>query len=192
MNKTFDKITLLNGSTEIDCVSYGTGGSSHCNGGVEDVLAPGAGETASRFPDGTGSWVIGISSKSGVTCESLGPTPSPSPTPEPTESPTDTPTSTPTPTKTSSLTPKPTVKSTKISKPRSVLGGDDESEEDSIDSMREELNGNGESEEESGDEEGEKKKNSVVAILIIICGVSLVGVAGYSFYVQRKKSVDTL
>jgi len=191
LNNGGDKIRLINGSTDIDCVAYGNGAGEFC-GVSADITAPSSGETASRVPDGTGSWIIGSSSKSSTTCESLSPTPTPSPTASPTESPTEAPTSTPDPSSppTLSPTPKPTVLSKKTFVPTSVLGDDDESGEDVVVSMREELNGKDEEEEKEPDNDGRNKKLSVVAILIIICGVGLVGVAGYSFYLQKKG--DTL
>lgn len=93
LNNDGDRIQLFNSSTQIDCVSYGDGNGNFC-GIVADVAKPTIDQTASRVPDGFGSWTLGISTQSSISCNSLIPTPSP--TPSPTQVSTQEPTSTPT------------------------------------------------------------------------------------------------
>ncbi|HKZ40836.1 MAG TPA: lamin tail domain-containing protein, partial [Candidatus Hodarchaeales archaeon] len=72
LNNSGDRIQLLSGVTEVDCVTYGTGNGSFCADAVEaDITAPSTGETAARTPEGTGTWVIGFQTKSITSCESL-------------------------------------------------------------------------------------------------------------------------
>ena len=130
LNNTGDRIQLFNGSAPVDCVSYGDGHGSFC-GTSADVAAPSSGETASRVPEGTGTWILGSPSQSTTSCSSLVPTPTttPTPTPSPTSTPTPTPTPTPSPTPKPTPTPKPPSTPTpkpSVTKGPTPLGGSDE------------------------------------------------------------------
>ena len=177
LNNGGDKIQLFNGSTQIDCVSYGDGNGSFC-GSQADVVSPSSGQTASRVPDGTGSWVLGASTKSSISCESLVPTPTPSPTPTPTTAstptPTPTPTKTPTPVPTKKPTPQPSLKAsagtvnpTSIS--TDILGASDDS-----------------SPTPEPKEAQDSSKLPILAIIFILLGVISIGGASYSIWYKSK------
>lgn len=98
----------------------------------------------------------------------------------PTPAPTDSPTSSPTTTPTKSPTPKPTVKATSTSKPKT---NNNENSEQQVLGLREQLETPTPSPEA---EEGDKTKPSWGAYVFVILGLGFIGVAGYSFYIQKK------
>jgi hypothetical protein len=118
LNNSGDRIQLFNGTTEENCVSYGTGNGSFCgNATSADITAPSSGQTGMRVPDG-GQWQISQSAtKSTILCSDLAPTPTPTSTPTPIPTSTPKPTSAPTAT----ATPKPTNTPAPTSTPKPTV-----------------------------------------------------------------------
>ena len=179
LNNGGDRIQLLKDSVQIDCVAYGNGNGSFCNI-AEDVAAPAVTETASRVPEGTGSWTLGLATKSGTDCVTLVPTPTPSPVPDPTStaSPKPVSTLTPTPTKTPSPTPKPTSTKKPTSSPtpqesEEVLGFRNELISESPTPSAEVL----------GDAKG---KFPLASVFFLLGGGAFISLAGFSFFKQRR------
>lgn len=143
---------------------------------------PGAGVPIGRSPNGSGTFYILDSATKGASNANpvSTPAPSPAPTPDPTADPTSDPTTSPT----KSPTPKPTLKPRSTRKPVAVKVSNDEDEV--ILGLRGELK----EEEEVVEEEEEKKKVHWGAYVFIIIGIGFFGVAGYSFYSQKKKSSE--
>ncbi|MDP3955517.1 MAG: lamin tail domain-containing protein [bacterium] len=105
LNNDGDRIVLLKGEQMIDCVAYGDGNGSVCEGKEQvDLEKLNPGEYGVRDPEGSGGWIKTTSRTSAGSSECL--TPAPTPTPTPTPRPTNIPTPTPTP-KPPSPTPKP-------------------------------------------------------------------------------------
>jgi hypothetical protein len=121
LNKSGDRILLLDKTVQKDCVSYGDGNKVFCSLQA-DVKVPDATTSASRVTDGNDSWVIKsptygypniLTSNPGNVLLCWSPTPIPTLTPAPTPSRTGTPrpTSISTPTSTPNITstPKPLI-----------------------------------------------------------------------------------
>ena len=191
LNNGGDKIQLFNRSIEINCVAYGDGNGNFC-GSTADTSAPSIGEGASRVPDGALSWLIGTPSKSGISCESLIPTPTPSPSPTPTSSPIPTVANTPTPTPkpTSTPTPKPTLTPLKSPTPTPVVSaeardrqGNDPSQ---TNSLMLGLRNEAAKKEESTLSGKTDKKFPLAALLLTLLGLGFLGLSTLTFLKARK------
>lgn len=183
LNKNEDIIKLYkeDDSTLVNQVSYGD---------EADVCVPNQGQSAGRFPDGTGSFVRFASHTEGTTNTSSQdpcPTPTPEPaTPEPAKQ-----TASPSPSESPSSTPKPTVKAAATkkptSKPKVIEEESDENGEDFILGLREEL----ETDAPSSESEG-KKKFPILAGLFIVGGLGVIGFAGFSFIKNKRKTYNNV
>ncbi len=118
LNNKGDRIQLFQGAEEKDCVAYGNGNGSFCNGKeFTDIDESLGGIVVARKPNGTGNWTFNSSTygysnddtqepETKVLCYI--PSPTPTPTLTPTSSPTSTPTKSPTPSKLPTPTKSPT------------------------------------------------------------------------------------
>ncbi len=113
-------------------------------------------------------------------------TPTPSPTPSPTSAPTSVPTPTSTPSASPTKTPTPKPSPTKTPKP-SPISSDQDEDVDVVLGLRDELE-----KEETPTPTPEvmgmaKAKFPVSSILFLLGGSSFIGLAGFSFFKQKKK-----
>ena len=163
----------------VDIVTYGESG---------DICAPGDGQTIGKYPDGTKN-IVKFSSHTKGLANTSSQDPCSTPTPAPTKGPTSNPTSNPTPT--SSPTPEPTVLAVATKKPtitpRPVVKDDERDDSDYVLGLREELMTS--PSPEPGEED--EKKFPFMAGLFLFGGTGLIGVAGFTFFKNKKKEYNS-
>ena len=194
LNNNGDRIELFDEAEREDCVSYGDGNKSFCDT-VADVDAPLGGLTASRLPDGTGSWRISAPTYEYSNAASQEPSSklvcySPTPTPEPTEVPTATPTPTPAPTSTPTPTPLRTSTPKPTTRPMPMAAGeetDTEATDSLILGLRNELMP---SSTPGANEEKNKKSFPFLALFLILGGLGCLAGTGLALYKKAKTSYN--
>jgi hypothetical protein len=171
-----DGLVLKKAGNVVDSIIYGSG---------QVVGIPKADQSATRNPDGSTNWVIvDTPSPQGDNIMLNCPTPTSAPTEAPTTTPTLThvPTSAPTtePTVIVVATKKPTIA------PRPVTKDDEGDDGDYILGLRDELMAS--PSPESGEED--EKKFPFMAGLFLFGGTGLIGVAGFTFFKNKKKEYN--
>jgi hypothetical protein len=168
---------ILDCSWGQDTLSYGQGAM---------VSKPPTSKSVGRYSDGSNNFFVLDAPTPGTQNSYTQPTPTPSPTPIQTS----TPGSTSTPVPTEAPTPKPTVIAVATKKPtiapRPVTKDDERDDSDYILGLRDELTAS--PSPESGEED--EKKFPFMAGLFLFGGTGLIGVAGFTFFKNKKKEYN--
>lgn len=185
LNKDGDivKLLLISGGEELskDSISYGDKGG---------ICIPSESGSVGRLPNGSSSIVRFLTNTKNSLNESGNDDPCPTSTPVPTEVPTSEPdsTSTPVPTEAPTLAPTARVAATKrpTMTPRSVGKRDEDDDSEEVLGLRGDLMASPSPELE----EGVKKKFPFMAGLFLVGGIGLIGVAGFTFFKNKKKEYN--
>lgn len=184
LNKGTDIIKLLkpDNVTVVDQISYG---------GDNQVCAPGSEESVGRYPDANNTIERFKVASKGITNNNVElnpcPTPTPSPTSTPSPTPLPTPTSTPTstPTPTNALAPTPTL----IAKAKTTPKPTDSNSQ--VLAAREELKPTVTPSSKPVTTENQKKF-PIVAGVLVVAGVSFVGLAAFPFIRMKIKGYNLI
>ena len=177
LNNSGDVLTLMNGSTKIDEIAYGSAPNSQ-------VAAPDKSQSAGRKTDGSSNWVIFSSSTKHSTNNAGQVLPDPTPTPIPTPSPSSSTSQSTSSSKSPTPTPKPSLSTLKLPSPTPQNSPEVLAQKDQANSTASPASSPTES------TEGQNPSKVKIASMLVGSGLILIGFS-VAFYLWYRRTINS-